>query len=89
MHLTNAVFADDSGSGRRAQRTTLEFLPIRHPQEQSHKDGHGTVNGVQCRVWRHQSVGMHARDLYLLADRLENTVPFGSLSNVRIVRNDG
>ena len=32
MHLTNAVFADDSGSGRRAQRTTLEFLPIRHPQ---------------------------------------------------------
>ena len=31
---------------------------------------------------------MHARDLYLLADRLENTVPFGSLSNVRIVRND-
>ena len=57
--------------------------------EQSHKDGHGTVNGVQCRVWRHQSVGTHARDLYLLADRLENTVPFGSLSNVRIVRNDG
>ncbi len=56
--------------------------------EQSHTDGHGTVNGVQCRVWRHQSVGMHARDLYLLADRLENTVPFGSLSNVRIVRND-
>ena len=33
MHLTNAVVADDSGSGRRAQRTTLEFLPIRHPQE--------------------------------------------------------
>ena len=56
--------------------------------EQSHTDGHGTVNGVQCRVWRHQSVGMHARDLYLLADRLEDTVPFGSLSNVRIPRND-
>ena len=52
--------------------------------EQTYTDGHGTVNGVQCRVWRHQSVGMHARDLYLLADRLEDTVPFGSLSNVRI-----
>ena len=56
--------------------------------EQSHTDSHGTLNGVQCRVWRHQTVGMHARDLYLLADRLENTVPFGSLSNVRIVRTD-
>ena len=56
--------------------------------EESHTDGHRTVNGVQCRVWRHQSVGMHARDLYLLADRLEDTVPFGSLSNVRIGRKD-
>ena len=54
--------------------------------EQSHTDGHGTVNGVQCRVWRHQSVGMHARDLYLLANQLEDTVPFRALSNVRIVR---
>ena len=31
---------------------------------------------------------MHARDLYLLANRLEDPVPFGSLSTVRIVRND-
>ena len=57
--------------------------------EQSHTDGHGTLNGVQCRVWRHQRVGMHARDLYLLADRLEDAVPFGCLSNARVVRNDG
>ena len=57
--------------------------------EKSPTDGHGTLNGVQCRVWRHQKVGMHARDLYLLADQLEDTVPFGSLTNVRIVRNGG
>ena len=57
--------------------------------EQSHTDGHRTLNGVQCRVWRHQRVGMHARDLYLLADRLEDAVPFACLSNARIVRNDG
>ena len=57
--------------------------------EQSHTDGHQTLNGVQCRVWRHQRVGMHARDLYLLADRLEDAVPFVCLSNARIVRNDG
>ena len=57
--------------------------------EQNHTDGHGTLNEVQCRVWRHQRVGMHARDLHLLADLLEDAVPFGSLSNVRIVRNDG
>ena len=57
--------------------------------EQSHTDGHGTLNGVQCRVWRHQKVGMHARDLYLLADQLEDAAPFGSLTNVRMVRNGG
>ena len=56
--------------------------------EQDPTDGHGTLNGVRCRVWRHRRVGVHARDLYLLADRLENSVQFGSLSNVRIVRND-
>jgi hypothetical protein len=33
VHLTDAVPADDSGSGRRAHRTFFEFLPIRHPQE--------------------------------------------------------
>ena len=58
-------------------------------EEQSPTDGQGTVNGVQCRVWRHQRVEIHARDLYLLADQLEDTVPFGSLSHVRVVRNDG
>ena len=56
--------------------------------EQVHTDGHGILNEVQCRVWRHQRVGMHARDLHLLADRLEDAVPLGSLSNVCIVRND-
>ena len=56
--------------------------------EQSPTDGHGTLNGVQCRVWRHQRVGMHARDLYLLANRLEDTVPLGSLPDVRIARDD-
>ena len=57
--------------------------------EQSPTDGHGTLKGVQCRVWRHRRLGMHARDLYLLADRLENSAPFGALSSVRIVRDDG
>ena len=31
---------------------------------------------------------MHARDLYLLASRLEDAAPFGSLSNVSVVPND-
>lgn len=57
--------------------------------EQSPTDGHGTLNGVQCRVWRHRKLGMHARDLYRLADRLEETIPFGSLSNTQFERNDG
>ena len=56
--------------------------------EQSPTDCHGTLNGVQCRVWRHRRLGMHARDLYLLADRLEDAVPPGSLSAVLVVRDD-
>ena len=54
--------------------------------EKSPTDGHGTLNGVQCRVWRHRRLGMHARDLYLLANRLENANPLGSLSAVLVVR---
>ena len=56
--------------------------------EQSPTDGHGTLNGVQCRVWRHRRLGMHARDLYLLANRLDDAAPFGPLSDVRIDRNE-
>ena len=56
--------------------------------EECAKDGYATLNGVQCRIWQHQRIGMHARDLYLLASRLEDAAPFGSLSNVRIVPND-
>ena len=65
---------------------TLLFYEV---GEQSPTDGHATLNGVPCRVWRHQRVGMHARDLYSLANRLEEKVPFGSLSDVRIERNEG
>lgn len=56
--------------------------------EQSPTDGHGTLNSVQCRVWRHRRLGMHARDLYLLANRLDDAVPFGPLSDVRIDRDE-
>ena len=56
--------------------------------EQSPTDGHGTLNGVQCRVWRHRRLGMHARDLYVLANRLEDTVSPGSLSAVLVARDD-
>ena len=65
---------------------TLLFYKVR---KQNHTDGHGMLNRVQCRVWRNQRIGMHSRDLYLLADRLEGEVPFDSLSNVRIVSNEG
>ncbi len=36
-----------------------------------------SIDGVNCRIWRHDSLGMHARDLYRLADALES----GRLSN--------
>ena len=46
----------------------------------------GWLNGLQCRVWRHRKRGMHARDLYLLANRLKNANPLGFLSAVLVVR---
>jgi len=36
------------------------------------------VDGVTCRVWRHDRLGMHARDLNLLADLLESAGEFGN-----------
>lgn len=57
--------------------------------ERGPTDGNGTLNGVRCRVWRHHRVGMHARDLYLLANRLEDTVPPASLPAVLVARDDG
>ena len=53
VHLTNAVFADDSGSGRRAQRTTLKFLPIRHPQD--------VVDDILAQQTREKSKGDRAK----------------------------
>ena len=67
---------------------TLLFYGIGEQSEQSPMDGHGTLNGIQCRVWRHQRVGIHTRDLYLLANRLEDKVPIRSLSNFQFVRNE-
>ena len=45
-------------------------------------DGRGMLNEVECRVWRHKRLGMHARDLNLLADVLESGATLGSLSDM-------
>ena len=56
--------------------------------EQDYIDGHGMLNGVECRLWRHKRLGMHARDLNLLANVLESEASFGCLSDVLLVEND-
>ena len=55
--------------------------------EQAYIDGHVKLNGVECRVWRHKRLGMHARDLYLLADVLENETALGCLSDLHLADN--
>ena len=45
-------------------------------------DGLGLLNGVECRVWRHNRLGMHTRDLNLLANVLEGGKRLASLSSV-------
>ena len=51
-------------------------------------DGLGMLNGVECRVWRHKRLGMHARDLNLLADVLESGATLGSLSDMPELSDD-
>ena len=34
-------------------------------------DGETNVDGIDCRIWRRERLGMHSRDLYGLADALE------------------
>ena len=46
---------------------------------QDYLDGESVVDGVICRVWRHDRLGMHARDLNLLADVLESEAGLGRL----------
>ena len=42
-----------------------------HPE-----DGETVIDGLECKVWYAGRLGMHPRDLYLLADALE--APAGS-----------
>ena len=55
---------------------------------ESHIDGQGMLNGVECRVWFNKRLGLHARDLYLLANALEIEGDFGCLTEVGTVVND-
>ena len=34
-------------------------------------DGKWVINGLECRVWSNERLGLHSRDLYLLADALD------------------
>ena len=61
---------------------TLLFYGI---GEQDYGDAHGVLNGVRCRVWRHKRLGTHARDLYLLANVLEEKKGLEILSGVDFV----
>ena len=45
-------------------------------------DGVGVLTGVECRVWRHKRLGMHARDLNSLANVLESREGLTRLSGV-------
>ena len=39
--------------------------------EEHPEDGEAVIDGLECRIWYTGRLGMHARDLYLLADALE------------------
>ena len=45
----------------------LFYRAGREPPE----DGETVIDGLECKVWNAGSLGMHPRDLFLLADALE------------------
>ena len=53
--------------------------------EQDSVDACGILDGVRCRVWRHKRLGMHARDLYRLANVLEKEKDLETLSDLHVV----
>lgn len=40
--------------------------------EEHPRDGEAVLDGLECKIWHAGSLGMHSRDLYLLADVLES-----------------
>ena len=50
------------------------------------QDGEVSINGLPCRIWRDQRVGLHTRDTYRLADALDRSnlgeIVFGHLPNL-------
>ena len=53
--------------------------------EQDSVDDCGILDGVRWRVWRHKRLGMHARDLYRLANVLEKEKDLETLSALHVV----
>ena len=51
-------------------------------------DGCGTLNGVDCRVWRHKRLGMHARDLFFLAKVIEGLEGLTCLTGIPTVTDE-
>ena len=39
-------------------------------------DGETVIDGLKCKVWFNGMLGMHPRDLYLLADAIETSQEF-------------
>ena len=46
-------------------------------------DGETVIDGLECKVWFNGRLGMHARDLYLLADAIESPREFNYFRGVR------
>ena len=51
-------------------------------------DGKRVIDGLECRLWRRGRLGMHERDLHLLADALDGSDKgagrFGQLANIGV-----
>ena len=48
--------------------------------EEQPEDGETVIEGLECKIWHSGRLGMHHRDLYLLADALRSSEDFPALS---------
>ena len=53
-----------------------------HDDELGLPDGPHVINGLECRLWSNGRLGMHQRDLHLLADALESSDKHGTIGKL-------
>ena len=83
QHMDRAIFSEFKASQPPGYTTSWmhggQSLLFYRADEDHPDDGDAVIEGLECKVWYAGRLGMHSRDLYLLADALRNQEDFPML----------